>query len=485
LVLAPCGPRATRALAHLEGGLSAGRCGNATKASAALLKRQSRYEFCARRQPLPEDYEADVEVKIVDSNVKISDVESKTVIKPESLPEAEADAKEAEATAQYKLQEIAVDEEEAIDELEDKDEVRTVGVSNDALKDDAEQVKSGEAVKGKKGLQAAQSVLAAKNLTDCRPAEEGGKDLPPVTVRDMQIVTAKAMDKDPNDLVLQENKPEDAGEGRVFLDGDMRVSKKKAVLLQHKQELFRRGGMALVQEWNKNQSLLGVTPASAAGDVWPNGDIPFCFDANLDPQAKNGFLQAVSHYQSSPISQCLHFREVGVASDGFCDTSDGAGIYVQDHDFNSCWGDLGWYGSQGNYINLGMGCEAKGLVVHEIGHCLGMDHEQSRSDRDYYVKIFWGNIKEFARDQFEINPDAYTARDYDFLSVMHYGTHAFSMDKVEKPSLMPKDVRGIVGGFAAVGQMMGLSRGDQMQLEDMYCPGQIGGWDSTYKSWLR
>ena len=45
-------------------------------------------------------------------------------------------------------------------------------------------------------------------------------------------------------------------------------------------------------------------------------------------------------------------------------------------------------------INIGNGCEYKGIVQHEIFHALGRIHEHSRPDRDLYVRINKENIKE-------------------------------------------------------------------------------------------
>lgn len=58
-----------------------------------------------------------------------------------------------------------------------------------------------------------------------------------------------------------------------------------------------------------------------------------------------------------------------------------------------CWSYVGDDGV-GQNLSIGAGCDTKAVVQHEILHALGFYHEQSRSDRDDYVQIWWDEIEE-------------------------------------------------------------------------------------------
>jgi len=66
-------------------------------------------------------------------------------------------------------------------------------------------------------------------------------------------------------------------------------------------------------------------------------------------------------------------------------------------------------------------------VRHEMGHIIGLQHEHQRPDRDTYINIHWNNIDpnyKYAFDKVSSSINK-TYGDFDFNSVMIYGSQAF------------------------------------------------------------
>ena len=117
------------------------------------------------------------------------------------------------------------------------------------------------------------------------------------------------------------------------------------------------------------------------------------------------------------------------------------------------------------FIDLDSSC-SRGNIIHEIGHALGLLHEHTRFDRDQFVTINWSRIQSGKSGNFVI-PDAEDADDagaYDYGSIMHYPTTAFSIN-----GLATITITGVVPPGVVVGQRTALSNGDRAGVRAMYC----------------
>jgi len=60
------------------------------------------------------------------------------------------------------------------------------------------------------------------------------------------------------------------------------------------------------------------------------------------------------------------------------------------------------------------------MVIHELGHLVGLWHEHARYDRDGHVIILWKNMKEKVEHNFDKQRSMRLLAPYDLSSIMHY-----------------------------------------------------------------
>eukprot|EP01063_Lacrimia_lanifica_P021007 TRINITY_DN2825_c0_g1_i5.p1 TRINITY_DN2825_c0_g1~~TRINITY_DN2825_c0_g1_i5.p1 ORF type:complete len:607 (+),score=137.00 TRINITY_DN2825_c0_g1_i5:67-1887(+) len=155
--------------------------------------------------------------------------------------------------------------------------------------------------------------------------------------------------------------------------------------------------------------------------------------------------RAVQHWEART---CIRFRKCATRSE--CGRQ-----YMVFQDGSGCSSPIGAYGV--NRINLGRAC-GTGAAIHEIGHSLGMTHEQCRNDRDEYVTVNYDNI--IPRNKHNFNKRGRYGRSlgpYDYQSIMHYGAWDFTSNR-QKTITAP----------VRIGQRSGLSRGDVAAIQFMY-----------------
>jgi len=143
----------------------------------------------------------------------------------------------------------------------------------------------------------------------------------------------------------------------------------------------------MVMDDSIRRAVLGLNKKRSAVELaleghrkhWPDGVVPYVIDESLKPQLVKRVHQAIAEFKQYT---CIKYVPKKPSDEDYVIIKDGKG----------CSSSVGRQGGK-QYIHLAGGCERIGTVIHEMMHVIGIVHEQSRSDRDNYIKVRFDHIK--------------------------------------------------------------------------------------------
>lgn len=222
-------------------------------------------------------------------------------------------------------------------------------------------------------------------------------------------------------------------------------------------DLEARGDISLQGLAEGDSGLFGLVTRSRAL-LWPGGRIPYRIDANVPRDWVPRVRQAIRHWEANTA---IRFEEVtGSPSSSHV-------VFFDDPNGNSCQTRLGRPISGPRMVQLADWCRW-GNIAHEIGHVLGMHHENARSDRANFIEVaFSQTASTLMKAQFDADPQRFQdVGPYCYNSILHYGRTDAAGSFVITPKSDPGGAW--TGNPAKIGQRGGLAACDIATINTLY-----------------
>uniref|UniRef100_A0A0N4ZMC0 Zinc metalloproteinase n=1 Tax=Parastrongyloides trichosuri TaxID=131310 RepID=A0A0N4ZMC0_PARTI len=193
---------------------------------------------------------------------------------------------------------------------------------------------------------------------------------------------------------------------------------------------------------------------------WKEMPIKYRFHESLTFFTISQIIEAIQFWEDNT---CISFQNIQQPIDG---------DYIEFFKGQGCYSMIGKFGGRQG-ISIGEGCERIGVIEHEIGHALGLWHQQSRPDALDYIDF----VKDYILPSYLADFEVRTNEDinslgipYDLGSVMHYGPTAFSVDGITRTLITKNPLYQMT-----IGQREKLSFFDLGIVNKAYCKDRCKG----------
>jgi hypothetical protein len=203
--------------------------------------------------------------------------------------------------------------------------------------------------------------------------------------------------------------------GKAIYQGD--------IILDHVDAIMSQGTVSAVS----NTHVRGESMTIAYSQyLWPKvsgvATVYYIIDPNSDPQATPTINAAIAQFNSDfpSVIQWVPWNSQDPQGPNYVD------IDLSGDDYSgSCEASEGYEAVPAQPMDGSFLC-TEGTILHEMGHVIGLWHEQSRSDRDTYITVNYQNIIKGSRFNFDIiQDDVQNMTLYDYASLMQYPAFSF------------------------------------------------------------
>lgn len=203
--------------------------------------------------------------------------------------------------------------------------------------------------------------------------------------------------------------------------------------------------------------------------LWPKvggvATVYYAIDANSDPAATPTIDAAITQFNLDfpGLIQWVLWNPQDPQSQNYVD------IDMSGNDFSgTCEANEGYEAIPAQPMTGSFLC-TEATILHEMGHVIGLWHEQSRSDRDTYVSVNYQNLIKGSRFNFDIIQDnVQNLTFYDYASLMQYPAYSFTRNGGPSIETIPAGMP--IGSFDGipVPTTTDYSAGDKEGVERLY-----------------